>query len=250
MRRLFIDETLAEKITVTGQDAHHLGYSLRAKIGDHCTVVDTNGVVAEMEIVSFTSDTVNLRLIKKVEADTESPLELILAMCLPKADKMDFIVQKATELGVTVIQPLKSTNCVVKYDDKKSAARQEKWQKIADEAVKQCGRTAIPAVEPIRELSEWLRAVKEDKNLTAFMCYEAEDNKTIGDILKKCTGKKYAVLIGPEGGFSLAEAEQARQAGLACVTLGKRILKAETAAVAALTIVQYAKGDLGSCSEG
>ena len=246
MRRLFINEPLAEKITITGQDAHHLGYSLRAKTGDCCTIVDTNGLVAEMEIISFTADTVTLQLIKRVEADTESPLSLTLAMCLPKADKMDFIVQKATELGVTEIQPLKSANCVVKYDAKKSAARQEKWQRVADEAVKQCGRTAIPRINPIINLSDWLENIKNDKSLIAIMCYEAEDKLTIGKFLSACQGKRYAVLIGPEGGFSLAEVEAAEKAGVACVTLGPRILKAETAAVATLTVLQHVKGDLGS----
>lgn len=246
MRRLFINEPLAERITITGQDAHHIGYSLRSKAGDRLTIVDTNGEVAVMEIKSFTADTVDLGLVERIIADTESPIELTLAMCLPKADKMDFIVQKATELGAVAVQPLRSANCVVKYDEKKCEARREKWQRIADEAVKQCGRTAIPQIKQIMDLTDWLKTVQNDESLTAIMCYEAEDKLTIGRFLNTCQGKKYAVLIGPEGGFSLGEVEAAEQAGVACVTLGPRILKAETAAVTTLSIVQHIKGDLGA----
>lgn len=249
MRRLFVDTPLTETIVITGQDAHHIGYSLRAKAGDRLTVVDTNGEVAAMEIISFTVDTVTLKLIERFEADTESPIELNLAMCLPKADKMDFIVQKATELGVSSIQPVKSVNCVVRYDEKKSEMRREKWQRVAAEAAKQCGRTVIPQVEAIMGLDDWLDNVKKDENLIAIMCYEAEDNLTIGKFLSEVQGMRYAVLIGPEGGFSLSEVEKAKNAGVACVTLGSRILKAETAAVATMTIVQHTKGDLGKMGQ-
>ena len=245
MRRLFLNAPLAETVTIRGQDAHHLGYSLRARAGQHCTVADVNGEVAEMEIVSFTADTVTLKLEKRLPADTESPLKLVLAMCLPKADKMDFIVQKATELGASAIQPLRSANCVVKYDAKKSEARREKWQRVAAEAGKQCARTVIPVVEPVREIGEWLEEIKGDTELCKLMCYESEEQLTIGSFLAGKSSSRYLVLIGPEGGFSLQEALAAEQAGFACVTLGRRILKAETAAVAALTVVQYEKGDLG-----
>lgn len=245
MRRLFINEPIGEKIIITGPDAHHLGYSLRGRVGQRYVVADVNGEVAEMEIVSFTTDTVTLRLIEKLAADTESPVELILAMCLPKSDKMEFIVQKATELGATSVQPLKSDNCVVKYDDKKSLSRQEKWQKIADEAGKQCARTVIPTVEPIKNIADWFKDIKQVGDSIKMMCYEAEDRKSVGDFLAEANGEKYILLIGPEGGFSLSEVEQAVNAGFTSVSLGKRILKAETAAVAAMTVVQYEKGDLG-----
>ena len=243
MRRLFIDEPLKEEITITGQDAHHLGYALRARVGQRYVVADVNGEVAEMEISSFTAETVKMKLIARLPADTESPIELTLAMCLPKADKMDFIVQKATELGATAVQPLKSANCVVKYDAKKAAARQEKWQRVADEAGKQCARTVIPVVAPVRELTDWLTETGEAVargDILGIMCYEAEDELPLSRVLQEATAQRYAVLIGPEGGFSLAEADAARAAGFKTVTLGKRILKAETAAIAAMTIGQDA----------
>ena len=143
MRRLFLPGKLADTVTLTGSDAHHLGYTLRARVGERCVVVDAERAVASMEIVGFTADTVTLRLVERLAADTESPIRLTLAVCLLKSDKMDFVVQKAVELGAAKVQPLESENCVARYDGKKAEVRRERWQRIADEAVKQCGRTAL-----------------------------------------------------------------------------------------------------------
>ena len=247
MRRLFLPGKLADTVTLTGSDAHHLGYTLRARVGERCVVVDAERAVASMEIVGFTADTVTLRLVERLAADTESPIRLTLCVCLLKSDKMEFVVQKAVELGAAKVQPLGSENCVARYDGKKAEARRERWQRIADEAAKQCGRTALLEVAPILPFGEWLAARPEEDG-TAFFCYEAEERKTLGAWLAETQDEAFTVIIGPEGGFSPAEAEQAKAAGLAAVTLGPRILRAETAAVAALAIVQHVKGDLGNKS--
>ena len=245
MRRLFIPGRLADKVTLSGSDAHHLGYTLRARVGERVVVADAERQVASMEIVSFTADTVTLRLVEKLAADTESPIRLTLAVCLLKADKMDFVVQKAVELGVAKVQPLESDNCVARYDEKKAEARRERWQRIADEAAKQCGRTALMEVAPIQTLGDWL-AVRSVEDGAAFFCYEAEKEKTLGAWLAKTQGNAFTAVVGPEGGFTPLEADAMEKAGLAAVTLGPRILRAETAAVAALAIVQHVKGDLGN----
>ena len=247
MRRLFLPGKLADTVTLTGSDAHHLGYTLRARVGERCVVVDAERAVASMEIVGFTADTVTLRLVERLAADTESPIRLTLCVCLLKSDKMEFVVQKAVELGAAKVQPLGSENCVARYDGKKAEARRERWQRIADEAAKQCGRTALLEVAPILPFGEWL-AARPEEDCTAFFCYEAEERKTLGAWLAETQDEAFTVIIGPEGGFSPAEAEQAKAAGLAAVTLGPRILRAETAAVAALAIVQHVKGDLGNKS--
>lgn len=250
VRRLFIPGSLADTVTLTGNDAHHLGYTLRARVGERCVVVDAERQVAAMEIVGFTADTVTLRLVEKLAADTEPPIQLTLAVCLLKADKMEFVVQKAVELGATAVQPLESENCVARYDEKKAAARRERWQRIADEAAKQCGRTALLTVAPILPFGEWI-ATRSDKNAkddATFFCYEKEQEKTLGAWLSETQAEAYTALIGPEGGFAPAEAEAAIHAGVTAVTLGPRILRAETAAAAALTIVQHVKGDLGNKS--
>ena len=136
----------------------------------------------------------------------------------------------------------------MRYDDKKAKQRRDRWQKIADEAAKQCGRTALVEVLPIETMKKFLEhAPYEDDMDTEFLfCYENEDKLSLKESLRRTTSKRYLLLVGPEGGFTLEEAEAIVAAGGQSVTLGPRILRAETAAVAGLSIVQYEKGDLGS----
>ena len=245
MRRLFYKGLLADTIEITGSDAHHLMHVMRAKAGQEVTVVDDAGCVARMEMTAFREDAVTLTLKERLAADTESPLKLVLAQCLLKADKMDYVVQKAVELGVTEIIPVKSHNCVVRYDAKKAAARQQRWQKIAEEAAKQCGRTALTAVTPITDLSGLLKDNSRAEDTEIIFCYENEDENTVKSCLRAAQGKRLILLVGPEGGFTLGEAQTVQEAGGRAVTLGPRILRAETAAVAAVTVAQYENGDLG-----
>ena len=245
MRRLFYKGLLADTIEITGSDAHHLMHVMRAKAGQEVTVVDDAGCVARMEMTAFREDAVTLNLKERLAADTESPLKLVLAQCLLKADKMDYVVQKAVELGVTEIIPVKSHNCVVRYDAKKAAARQQRWQKIAEEAAKQCGRTALTAVTPITDLSDLLKDNSRAEDTEIIFCYENEDENTVKSCLRAAQGKRLILLVGPEGGFTLGEAQTVQEAGGRAVTLGPRILRAETAAVAAVTVAQYENGDLG-----
>ena len=248
MRRIFVDK-IKSKIVLDGDDAHHIGYALRARVGDSVTVADASGDVATMRVSSFTRDTVTLELVARDDgaAHRESPVRITLAMCLPKSDKMDMIVQKATELGVTQIQPLESANCVVKYDEKKRKAKREKWQKIAEEAAKQCARTKIPRVNEIVSFGDFIKNVQSATVLHVALCYESEKTLTIKDWLREKSpndGERYTVIVGAEGGFTPSEAAEAESVGIASVTLGPRILRCETAAIAALSIVQYEKGDL------
>lgn len=249
MRRIFIKSLLSDTLAITGGDAHHLGRVMRTKAGDHIVVADDVGKVGEYIITGFTENTVRLQLESYIQEETESPVELVLAQCLTKGDKLELITQKATELGVNVIVPLASDNCVVKYDAKKAAARQEKWQKIANEAGKQCGRSCLPVVEPVAPLGRWLKDMAEtagNDGTAICMCYENEEQQGIKAFLQAHKeAKKIVVIIGPEGGFSLAEAQMARNLGIASVSLGSRILRAETAAIAAAAVIQYEIGDLG-----
>lgn len=242
MRRLFYKGNLADTIAITGSDAHHLMHVMRAKAGQEVIVVDDNGKVARMEMTDFCETSVTLRLVEMLAADTESPLEIVLVQALLKADKMDLVVQKAVELGATKVVPLVTANCVVRYDDKKAAAKCVRWQKIADEAAKQCGRTALLKIAEITTLKELLTGLAQEQ--TIIFCYENESTQSIKTVLKENTADKILLIVGPEGGFSLDEAESLINAGAKSVTLGKRILRAETAAVAAITIAQYENGDL------
>lgn len=274
MRRIFIKAKLADKLVIDGSDGFHLSRVMRAKLGDHIVVADDVGQVGEYEITGFGTGgsedgglgkvqlaeaqlhgangaVVELSLVQRLEEWTESPIELVLAQCLPKGDKLELITQKATELGVNRIVPLVSENCVVKYDAKKSKARQERWQKIANEAGKQCGRTILPVVEPIQNLKQWLKdmaneAQKSEKKICLCMCYENEEQQGIKEFLQAHRSEEsFIFIVGPEGGFSLAEAHLAQELGIASVSLGTRILRAETAAIATAAIIQYENGDLG-----
>ena len=248
MRRIFIKALLQEELVITGGDAHHLGRVMRARAGDRILVADDESKVGEYELTGFTESSVSMRLVQYVEERTESPVEIVMAQCLPKGDKLDLIVQKATELGVNVIVPLASDNCVVRYDSKKAQARQEKWQKIADEAGKQCGRSRLPVVMPVQPFKAWLReaAAEQGDAVAVCMCYENELQQGMKDFLQgQRAAKRFVVIIGPEGGFSLAEAALAKELGIASVSLGTRILRAETAAISVAAVIQYEKGDLG-----
>lgn len=246
MRRLFYKGTLAAAIEITGDDAHHLMHVMRAKEGQEVIVVDDENQVARMAMSAFREGAVTLTLQERLAADTESPIGLVLAQCLLKADKMDLVVQKAVELGAVGVIPVRSQNCVVRYDAKKAAARRDRWQKIADEAAKQCGRTALLSVAAVTDLNDFLQqnAAAAESELIFF--YENEQDQTVKSYLSQVQAKRIVLLVGPEGGFSLDEATAVAAASGHSVTLGPRILRAETAALTALAVVQYEKGDLGA----
>lgn len=245
MRRLFYKGLLADTIKIIGSDAHHLMHVMRAKAGQLVTVVDDNGQVAAMEMVAFSDSAVTLQLKEHLAADTESPLKIMLAQCLLKADKMDMVVQKAVELGAAGVIPISSQNCVARYDAKKGAARKDRWQKIADEAAKQCGRTALLKVRPIVTLGQFLADMQATDSSLVFF-YENENEQSAKEYLRSLKAKQIVLLVGPEGGFSLDEAKLIEEAGGKSVTLGPRILRAETAALTAIAVTQYENGDLGA----
>lgn len=245
MRRLFYKGLLADTIKITGSDAHHLMHVMRAKAGQLVTVVDNNGQVAAMEMVAFSDSAVTLQLKEHLAADTESPLKIMLAQCLLKADKMDMVVQKAVELGAVGVIPISSQNCVARYDAKKGAARKDRWQKIADEAAKQCGRTALLKVRPIVTLGQFIADMQSTDSSLVFF-YENENEQSAKEYLRSLKAKQIVLLVGPEGGFSLDEAKLIEEAGGKSVTLGPRILRAETAALTAIAVTQYENGDLGA----
>lgn len=246
MRRLFYKGTLAAVIEITGDDAHHLMHVMRAKAGQEVIVVDAENQVARMAMSAFREGAVTLTLQERLAADTESPIGLVLAQCLLKADKMDLVVQKAVELGAVGVIPVRSQNCVVRYDAKKAAARRGRWQKIADEAAKQCGRTALLSVAAVTDLNDFLQQNAASAETELIFFYENEQDQTVKSYLSQVQAKRIVLLVGPEGGFSLDEAAAVAAASGHSVTLGPRILRAETAALTALAVVQYEKGDLGA----
>lgn len=221
-------EDIGEKIILTGEDAKHIGRVLRMAVGDSLTVCDKEGTDYFCEIEEFTKETVTLKIVRSEACQSELKVKLSLYQCVPKAGKMDSIIQKATELGVCEIVPVISKRCVAKGE------KPERWQKIAFEAAKQCGRGIIPEVRSAISFAEAIEELKK-KDL-AFLPYEnAEDGKIFYDE----TASSIGMIIGPEGGFEESEVCDAVSAGVKICTLGKRILRTETAGSAAIAVMVY-----------
>ncbi len=245
MRQVFYSSTLTEEIVITGGDAHHLAHVMRTQIGDVITVVDAGGQAAEMVVTALTRDAVHFRMQRVLPAETAGR-EVILVQTLLKGEKMDFIVQKAAELGAVCMRPIVTEHVVVRYDAKKAAAKAARWQKIADEAAKQCGRRSLMTVAPIVSLAELLQDpayIGAADTVTVF-CYEQEERQSMRTVLRGTEARRVTLIVGAEGGFSPAEAAALTAAGGQSVSLGHRILRAETASLTALAVTQYELGNL------
>ena len=251
MRRVFIPGRLGEPgeaVTITGADAHHIMHSMRARAGEELVLSDGAGASARAELVSFAAGGVTARLVERVE-DAPPTVMLELAQCLPKGDRMELIVQKASELGAERIHPIQSEHTVVRYDAAKARSRRERWQRIADEASGQCGRSRRPSVEPIRLLDDWLDGLSMGDGERLIFCYEGESRRGLKSCIEGSTAWRVLLLVGPEGGFSPEEAARVMEKGGESVSLGPRILRTETAAIAAMCAVQYELGDMGVFSQ-
>ena len=245
MRQVFYPGVRAETIAITGGDAHHLAHVMRAQIGDAITVVDAAGQAAEMVVTALTRDVVHLRMQRVLPAETEGR-EVVLVQALLKGEKMDFVVQKAAELGTACVCPIVTEHVVVRYDAKKAAAKAARWQKIADEAAKQCGRRTLMTVAPVVSLTELLRdpAYIGAADTATVFCYEQEERQSMRTVLGGTEARRVTLIVGAEGGFSPAEAAAVTAAGGQSVSLGHRILRAETASLTALAVTQYELGNL------
>lgn len=230
-------------MVIGGQDAHHISKVLRLQVGDDLILVGADQQTGIAKIQSIASDEIKLLLLETILEDKEAPVNVYLAQGLPKSDKMDYIVQKAVELGVKGIYPLALEHCVVQYDESKKKSRQQRWQKIAEEAAKQCKRTVIPIVEPVTGLASVLSSLPAET--IVLMLYEGQAAQGIKQALSEQQGKNYLLLVGPEGGFSAKEVALCENHGVSVVTMGPRILRTETAALAGVAIVMYEYGDLG-----
>ena len=227
MQKFFINSRDIEQseITISGSDAAHISRSLRMAPGEKIMLGDGEGNDCVCEIVGFTPDTVTVRVLQRMRNGSEPPYRAVLYQALAKGEKMDYIVQKATELGVSEIIPFESRRCIVRLRDGHGEKKRERWQRIAEEAAKQCGRGIIPRVGMPVGFEEAVREAESDgaKN---FICYEEEKNLTLASVGRS---DRYGFFIGPEGGFESVEAELAARAGITPVSLGPRILRCESA---------------------
>ena len=241
MRKFFAapENVTESEITLYGSDVNHIEKVLRMKAGDKVMVSDGSRVNYLSAIKTMTDDRVELEILEKCPAKRELASAITLYQGLPKGDKMDLITQKAVELGASRIVPVKMQRAVVKLDDRKAEKKVSRWNKIAEGASKQSGRDVIPEVSLPLSMAEALRDAKTlDHVLFPYELAEdmAESAKVLRDIRP---GERVGVFIGPEGGFSKEEAEEILEAGGKMMSLGKRILRTETAALAVLAILMF-----------
>ena len=239
MPRFFVEnDSINDGVfTLTGENSRHISLSLRMKTGEHITVCDTEGRVSECEITDISSDTVKARTLKVLRDNGEPPYKAVLCQAIAKGDKMDTIIQKAVELGVYRVIPFESKNCVARIKPEARAKKTERFRNIAKAAAKQCGRAYIPAVAPPVPFEKAL----SEAGGTRLFCYENERTLHLRDAVARAQDKsEFSIFIGPEGGYSAEEAALAVSLGADAVSLGRRILRTESAAPFVLACLSYA----------
>lgn len=242
MTRFFVtpEEFQQDQIVLTGENAQHAKV-LRLKTGEQVLVCDGQGMECLCNVADSGAKEVVLDVMERRTCETEAAVRVSVYMAFPKADKLEHVIQKATELGAYEIVAFPSARCVSKPDEKSLKKKLERWQKIAASAAEQSGRGRIPQVVVLKSFTEAVdRAVQADK---ALFFYENERATTLRMALESGTWKTVSLLTGPEGGLEEREVEQARNAGMEVCTLGKRILRCETAPLCALSAVMYASGE-------
>ena len=241
MPRFFVDrsQVQGEEIVIQGNDVNHIKNVLRMRPGDELSLSDGEGMDYFCKISSIERDEVRVNIENSWNSYVELPVKLYLFQGLPKGDKMELIIQKAVELGVYEIIPVRTKRAIVKLDDKKESKKIARWQQIAEGGAKQSGRGLIPEVKSVMNFAE---ALKYAASLDAALIpYEkAEGIEKTREIVHGLKGKQsVAVFIGPEGGFDETEIEAAMSAGACPVTLGRRILRTETAGLTMLSILMF-----------
>ncbi|MDB5052244.1 MAG: methyltransferase, RsmE family [Bacilli bacterium] len=253
MQRYFIpsEQFLETTVTLHGGDAHHIIRVMRAQVGDQ--IICSNGLNREalVAITSMDKETVEAAVVEERAMTNETAVEVWIAQSLPKGDKLETIIQKCTEIGAARIIPFVSERTIVQYDDKKEAKRLERWAKIAKEAAEQAHRNKVPDVSGPQSWKQILQLISQVE--IALICYEKESGLQLKQLLVRTFANngsgpalgKVMLLIGPEGGFTPKEVSEAESAGSHSISLGKRILRTETAAMVALTCVLYESGEMG-----
>ena len=242
MTRFFIspEELQSKQILLTGENANHAKV-LRLKAGEEVLVCDGCGNECVCVVVQIGAKDVELEVRQRMESQSEAAVRVSVYVAFPKADKLEHVIQKATELGAYEIVAFPSSRCVSRPDEKSLGKKVERWQKIAASAAEQSGRGRIPRVLTLPSYAAALeRAAQAEK---AILFYENEQSTTLRMALEEGEAKTFSLLTGPEGGLDMKEVEQAEKAGLRICTLGKRILRCETAPLCALSAVMYAKGE-------
>ena len=243
MQRFFVEphqiDEEAHQIHITGSDVNHISNVLRMKMGEELWISDGSKYEYRCTIESFEPDEVLLHIVYSQEPEYELPCRIYLFQGLPKADKMELIIQKAVELGAYEIIPVETKRCVVKLDGRKSAKKTARWQQIAESAAKQSKRMLIPNVHEVLTFREALKyAESMDVRLVPYeLARGMQETKEILGAIEP--GQSVGIFIGPEGGFEEKEIEAAIEGGAKPITLGRRILRTETAGLAILSVLMF-----------
>jgi len=241
MTRIFQASPLESRATLRLNEkaSHHLANVLRAKVGDTLTVFNGQGCEHHAVIQQINKKSVEVELLDLLPNKSESPIRICLAQGIARGEKMDYIVQKAVELGVHTVMPLVTERCNVRLQGDREEKRIQHWQAVVVSACEQSGRSVLPEVMSPMTLAEWLPTVSADKR---FVLSPHVSEKMPTDDLP--ANASIVLLIGPEGGLSDQEVALAQQYGFLPLNLGPRVLRTETAALAAVTVLQYRYGDL------
>lgn len=243
MLHLFADpsDVQDELLTITGPEVNHIRNVMRLKPGEEISVsIGGDGKEYRYGIESYTEDSVLCRLRFVKDKEVELPVKVLLFQGLPKADKMDLIVQKAVELGAAEIIPVSMERCVVKLDAGKAAKKTARWQTIAESAASQSRRSIIPRILAPMSMKEAVEYAKEQTEVRVIPYELQEDDGSVKQYLESLKeGQSVSIFIGPEGGFVPGEVELAKEAGIRPISLGRRILRTETAGLAILSWLIY-----------
>ena len=245
MARFYVPQPKIEKgmLRVEGEEARHIRKVLRLKAGDEVVVFNGMGTEYEGTIIEEGSSSVVIKVQNILSSKSESPLEIILAQSLLKNEKMDYLIQKATELGVNQIIPFHSSRTIPLLEESRRLKRYHRWERIAIEASKQCGRGVVPKIDPIQDFLGMVQTAPQDS--LRLILWEKRGARLKETLMGSREKTKIFFVVGPEGGISQEDIEHAKREGFIPVHLGRRILRSETSSLCLLSILQYEYGDIG-----
>ena len=244
MRRFTIapERISGDRVAFDADETRHLVRVLRLRAGDVVTATDGRGGAWQVRLLTL-GETATGAIVGDASLAAESPLAIALVQAVPKGDRMDTVVRATTELGVTRILPALTERTVVRLDPSRGRERARRWQRVAREATKQCGRAVVPAVEAPRPLAEW---ITDGKDADLRLCFWEVEGAPLGRVLEGGDRpRSVRVIVGPEGGLTREEVAGAGAMGYVAVTLGQRILRTDTVGPAIVAMLQFALGDLG-----
>lgn len=243
MRRFFIEasDIQGDTIIFNKEQSHHMGKVLRFSLGEQISACVGDGTLYLAELDSFGKDSVTAKITETLTGLLETEIPVTLYQGMPKADKLELIIQKCTELGITAVVPVETSRSIIHLDSGKAEKKLERWQKIAQEASQQSKRVTVPEIGPYLNWKHFLKQLEEKEDQLTIVLWEDEQTVRLKEVLrnKKENIAAINIIVGPEGGLSEQEVAQLREYGVVSASLGKRILRTETAGLAAVSMILY-----------